>query len=136
MGHDDRHRDQTGSYGHDATRRSYDAVAGAYADGLRDELAGKPLDRALLTALLEQAPPGTGLAAPSSSTAQSGRAAGKSSFGRSSRPGMVASCTSMARPFSGQAGRGRFSTTRFMTRVEVMRWTPGSEVSLSSCRRW
>ncbi|HEX4255796.1 MAG TPA: class I SAM-dependent methyltransferase [Streptosporangiaceae bacterium] len=39
---------------HDRTRRSYDAVAGAYADGLRDELAGKPLDRALLTALIEQ----------------------------------------------------------------------------------
>ncbi len=44
---------------HDSTRRSYDAVAGAYADGLRDELAGKPLDRALLTALIEQAPAGT-----------------------------------------------------------------------------
>ena len=39
---------------HDTTRRSYDAVAGAYADGLRDELAGKPLDRALLAALIEQ----------------------------------------------------------------------------------
>jgi SAM-dependent methyltransferase len=47
---------------HDSTRRSYDAVAGAYADGLRDELAGKPLDRALLTALLEQAPAGTTVA--------------------------------------------------------------------------
>jgi SAM-dependent methyltransferase len=43
---------------HRATRRSYDAVAGAYADGLRDELGGKPLDRALLAALLEQAPAG------------------------------------------------------------------------------
>jgi SAM-dependent methyltransferase len=43
---------------HGATRRSYDAVAGAYADGLRDELGGKPLDRALLAALLEQAPAG------------------------------------------------------------------------------
>jgi SAM-dependent methyltransferase len=43
---------------HDATRSSYDAVAGAYADGLRDELAHKPLDRALLGALLEQAPAG------------------------------------------------------------------------------
>ena len=41
---------------HDTTRRSYDAVAGAYADGLRDELAGKPLDRALLAALIEEAP--------------------------------------------------------------------------------
>jgi SAM-dependent methyltransferase len=43
---------------HGATRRSYDAVAAAYADGLRDELGGKPLDRALLAALLEQAPAG------------------------------------------------------------------------------
>ena len=43
---------------HESTRRSYDAVAGAYADGLRDELAGKPLDRALLTALVEQTPAG------------------------------------------------------------------------------
>jgi ubiquinone/menaquinone biosynthesis C-methylase UbiE len=43
---------------HEPTRRSYDAVAGAYADGLRDELAGKPLDRALLAALLEQTPAG------------------------------------------------------------------------------
>jgi ubiquinone/menaquinone biosynthesis C-methylase UbiE len=51
---------------HDSTRRSYDAVAGAYADGLRDELAGKPLDRALLAALVEQsqlesAPAGTSI---------------------------------------------------------------------------
>jgi SAM-dependent methyltransferase len=46
---------------HDSTRRSYDAVAGAYADGLRDELAGKPLDRALLAALIEQAPAGTSI---------------------------------------------------------------------------
>jgi SAM-dependent methyltransferase len=43
---------------HEATRRSYDAVAAAYADGLRDELGGKPLDRALLAALLEQMPTG------------------------------------------------------------------------------
>ncbi len=56
MGHNDRDHDDRG---HDATRRSYDAVAGAYADGLRDELAGKPLDRALLTALIEQTPAGT-----------------------------------------------------------------------------
>ena len=47
---------------HDTTRRSYDAVAGAYADGLRDELAGKPLDRALLAALIEQTPHGTTVA--------------------------------------------------------------------------
>jgi SAM-dependent methyltransferase len=46
---------------HDSTRRSYDAVARAYADGLRDELAGKPLDRALLTALIEQVPARTAI---------------------------------------------------------------------------
>jgi SAM-dependent methyltransferase len=37
-----------------ATRTSYDAVAAAYADQLSDELQGKPLDRALLTAFAEQ----------------------------------------------------------------------------------
>jgi SAM-dependent methyltransferase len=36
------------------TRASYDAVAAAYADQLSDELRGKPLDRALLTAFAEQ----------------------------------------------------------------------------------
>jgi SAM-dependent methyltransferase len=41
---------------HQTTRRSYDSVAGAYAARLRDELDGKPLDRALLAALLEQRP--------------------------------------------------------------------------------
>jgi ubiquinone/menaquinone biosynthesis C-methylase UbiE len=38
----------------DQTRASYDAVAAAYADALSDELARKPLDRALLTAFAEQ----------------------------------------------------------------------------------
>lgn len=41
-----------------ATRRSYDRVAARYAAEVGDELAHKPLDRALLDALLEQA--GTG----------------------------------------------------------------------------
>ena len=36
------------------TRASYDAVAAAYAEALSDELARKPLDRALLTAFAEQ----------------------------------------------------------------------------------
>ena len=36
------------------TRASYDAVAPAYAEALSDELARKPLDRALLTAFAEQ----------------------------------------------------------------------------------
>jgi SAM-dependent methyltransferase len=39
--------------------RSYDAIARAYDEQLRDELAHKPLDRALLTALLELAGAGT-----------------------------------------------------------------------------
>ncbi|WP_203983962.1 class I SAM-dependent DNA methyltransferase [Sphaerisporangium rufum] len=41
----------------DGVRRSYDAVAEAYAARFGDELAGKPLDRALLAALAEQAVP-------------------------------------------------------------------------------
>ena len=36
------------------TRRSYDAVAADYADLLRDELATKPLDRAMLAAFAEE----------------------------------------------------------------------------------
>ncbi len=47
---------------HQTTRRSYDTVAGAYAGRLRDELDGKPLDRAVLAALLEQRPAGTPVA--------------------------------------------------------------------------
>jgi SAM-dependent methyltransferase len=39
--------------GHDV-RGSYDALAGAYATALLDELDGKPLDRALLDVLAEQ----------------------------------------------------------------------------------
>jgi SAM-dependent methyltransferase len=35
------------------TRASYDAVAAAYADWLRDELAAKPLDRAILAVFAE-----------------------------------------------------------------------------------
>jgi len=37
-----------------ATRASYDAVAGAYAEAMSDELRRKPLDRALLAAFAEQ----------------------------------------------------------------------------------
>ncbi|MFI0482726.1 class I SAM-dependent methyltransferase [Actinomadura sp. 9N215] len=48
--------------GHDATRRSYDTVAEKYAARFRDELAAKPLDRALLASLVEQTPPGAPLA--------------------------------------------------------------------------
>jgi SAM-dependent methyltransferase len=40
---------------HDAVRRGYDTVAEKYAAGFRDELAHKPLDRALLACLAEQA---------------------------------------------------------------------------------
>ncbi|MFJ6701041.1 class I SAM-dependent methyltransferase [Streptomyces sp. NPDC091272] len=46
--------------GHDISdiRDSYDAVAEEYATRLHEELAGKPLDRALLSCLLEQTGPG------------------------------------------------------------------------------
>lgn len=40
---------------HGSVRRSYDAVAEEYAAGFRDELAAKPLDRALLACVAEQA---------------------------------------------------------------------------------
>jgi SAM-dependent methyltransferase len=40
------------------TRASFDAVAGAYAEKFCDELAGKPLDRALLSAFAELVPAG------------------------------------------------------------------------------
>lgn len=39
---------------HDATRRSYDTVARHYTEHFRDELAHKPLDRALLGLLVEE----------------------------------------------------------------------------------
>ena len=47
---------------HHSVRRSYDTVAEEYAAGFRDELAGKPLDRALLACLAEQAEQGTAIA--------------------------------------------------------------------------
>ena len=47
---------------HDGVRRSYDALAERYSAQLGDELAYKPLDRALLGALIEQHPPGTAIA--------------------------------------------------------------------------
>lgn len=47
---------------HHSVRRSYDAVAEAYAAGFHDELAGKPLDRALLACLAEQADHGAPIA--------------------------------------------------------------------------
>jgi len=43
---------------HDNVRRSYDALAERYSAQLGDELDDKPLDRALLWALIEQQPPG------------------------------------------------------------------------------
>jgi SAM-dependent methyltransferase len=52
--------DKTGD--HDRVRRSYDVVAGKYAHAYGGELAGKPLDRALLSCLIEQAGPGTPIA--------------------------------------------------------------------------
>jgi SAM-dependent methyltransferase len=47
--------------GHEAARRTYDTVAEDYATRFRDELADKPLDRALLGVLAEEA--GAGLVA-------------------------------------------------------------------------
>lgn len=47
---------------HDSVRRSYDAVAENYATGFRNELADKPLDRALLACLIEQAENGVPVA--------------------------------------------------------------------------
>jgi SAM-dependent methyltransferase len=46
----------------DSVRRSYDSVAEVYAADFRDELAAKPLDRALLACLAEQAEHGTPIA--------------------------------------------------------------------------
>jgi ubiquinone/menaquinone biosynthesis C-methylase UbiE len=47
---------------HDLVRRSYDAVAETYAAKLGDELARKPLDRALLACLIEQTEQATPIA--------------------------------------------------------------------------
>ncbi|WP_406229746.1 class I SAM-dependent DNA methyltransferase [Nocardia sp. NBC_01009] len=47
---------------HDTVRRSYDTVAENYATDLRDELRGKPLDRALLSSLIEQTESGKPIA--------------------------------------------------------------------------
>jgi ubiquinone/menaquinone biosynthesis C-methylase UbiE len=46
----------------DRVRQSYDAVAQEYARRLGNELAGKPLDRALLAVLIEQTDPGAPIA--------------------------------------------------------------------------
>jgi hypothetical protein len=51
-----------GSVRHDSVRRSYDTIAEQYAAGFRDELARKPLDRALLACLIEQAEKGAPIA--------------------------------------------------------------------------
>lgn len=50
------------SDGHDAIRRSYDAVASDYAERFGDELTHKPLDRAMLAALVEQSVEGAPIA--------------------------------------------------------------------------
>ena len=47
---------------HHCVRKSYDSVAEEYATGFRDELAGKPLDRALLASLAEQVGDGAPIA--------------------------------------------------------------------------
>lgn len=52
----------SGQTNRETVQRSYNTVAEEYAARLHDEPAGKPLDRALLTALLEQTEPGTAIA--------------------------------------------------------------------------
>lgn len=47
---------------HHSVRRSYDAVASEYMESFRDELAGKPLDRALLACVAEEAEDGAPVA--------------------------------------------------------------------------
>lgn len=47
---------------HEGVRRSYDAVAENYAANFAAELAGKPLDRALLASLVEEAGPAAKIA--------------------------------------------------------------------------
>ncbi|GGS14415.1 methyltransferase [Streptomyces aureoverticillatus] len=47
---------------HEAVRRSYDTVAEEYAQRLHDELDAKPLERALLSCLVERAEPGAPVA--------------------------------------------------------------------------
>jgi ubiquinone/menaquinone biosynthesis C-methylase UbiE len=51
-----------GCGGHDRVGRSYDAVAEDYAAALSAELDHKPMDRALLGCLIEQAEPGAPIA--------------------------------------------------------------------------
>ncbi|MFJ3906494.1 class I SAM-dependent methyltransferase [Streptomyces sp. NPDC090025] len=51
-----------GGTAHERVRRSYDTVAGEYRARIGDELAGKPLDRALLGALAEEAGAGAAVA--------------------------------------------------------------------------
>ena len=46
----------------ESLRRSYDEVAEEYSTRIGDELAHKPLDRALLRALVEQTPSGSPVA--------------------------------------------------------------------------
>lgn len=48
--------------GHDSVRQGYDLVAEEYAGRFNDELNDKPLDRALLAALIEQTLPGVPIA--------------------------------------------------------------------------
>jgi ubiquinone/menaquinone biosynthesis C-methylase UbiE len=53
---------ETGNDAREAVRKSYDAVAESYLDTIGGELAHKPLDRALLAALLEQTATGAPVA--------------------------------------------------------------------------
>lgn len=89
---------------HDSVRRSYDTVAEEYATRLHAELDDKPLDKALLAALLEQTEPGTTIGdlgcGPGHVAARLAEA-GARTVGIDLSPGMVA------------AGRRRFPQVEF-----------------------
>ncbi|MDI1465196.1 class I SAM-dependent methyltransferase [Catellatospora sp. KI3] len=76
----------------DDTRRSYDAVAERYAAEVSYELAGKPLDRALLDAFAELAADGPVLDVGCGPGHTAGRLAGRgvTAFGLDLSPGMCA----------------------------------------------
>ena len=78
---------------HEGVRRSYDAVAENYAASFAAELEGKPLDRALLASLLEEAGPSARVAdigcGPGHVTSWLARR-GAAAVGIDLSPGMVA----------------------------------------------
>jgi SAM-dependent methyltransferase len=109
---------------HHAVRRSYDAVAGEYTECFRDELAAKPLDRALLACLAEEAEAGAPVAdlgcGPGHVAAWlAGR--GVASVGIDLSPGMIA------------AGRSNYLQVQFRE-GDLLR-LPGGGRRVRCCRR-